>query len=243
MNLIRIILRSVGIFVFHASTIAHAGNYGVSPLDVQFSPQQKSAVLNVTSEDRETVSLRLRAMRWTQNDRGEDVYEEANDLIFFPKRLDLKPGEKKIVRVGVNEIPQSGERAYRLFLEELAPPTTPGDGQTRLSVLVNIGVPVFISSASTKQTLVINQAVVDSKGELRLNVTNPGTSRIRLSRIITADGALVSESIPGRYVFPGVSKTYNIPVPREMCKSGAARLRIQAENENADTDVNFPAGC
>ena len=137
---------------------------------------------------------RVRAMRWTQNDKGEDLYEEASDLIFFPKRLELKPGDKKIVRVGVNEIPASGERAYRLFLEEMAPPAKSGDSQTKLSVLVNIGVPVFISPPSAKPDLTIDSARAESSGALHLHISNKGTSRVRLSRVVMPDGTLVRAS-------------------------------------------------
>jgi len=243
MNALPISRIALALSLLFGAAAAQAGNYGVSPLDVQFSAQQKSAVLTVTSEDKEPISLRLRAMRWTQNDKGEDYYEEASDLIFFPKRLELKAGDKKIVRVGVNEVPASAERAYRLFLEELAPPTKPGDGVTRLSVLVNIGVPVFVSPPAAKPGFTIERASVEKNGSLQLQVSNKGNSRLRLSRIVMADGTPVSEAIPSRYVFPGVSKAYEIAIPRELCRDAKARLRVEAENANADADVALPAGC
>ncbi len=225
------------------SAAANAGNYGVSPLDVQFTTQQKSTVLTVTSDDSKPISLRLRAMRWTQNDKGEDIYEESPDLIFFPKRLELKPGDKKIVRVGINETPSGEERAYRLFLEELAPPTAPGDGQTKLSVLINIGIPVFVSSADAVAVLKTEKASVTKAGNLNIQLANKGTSRARISRISLNDGTLVSESIPSRYLFPGISKSFEIKVPTALCNGKENQIRIEAEKSNTEVAVAFPNGC
>ena len=222
---------------------AIAGNYGVSPLDVQFTSQQKSTVLTVTSDDSKPISLRLRAMRWTQNEKGEDKYEESPDLIFFPKRLELKPGDKKIVRVGINESPSGDERAYRLFLEELAPPTAPGDGQTKLSVLINIGIPVFVSPVDAVPVLNIEKATVEKNAALNLQVSNKGNSRARISRVVMNDGSPVTESIPSRYLFPGISKSFDLKVPATLCNGKRGTLRIEADKSSADVAVEFPGGC
>jgi len=220
-----------------------AGNYGVSPLDVRFSPQQKSAVLTITSEDTKDVSLRLRAMRWTQDAEGRDAYEEVQDLVFFPKRLDIKPGEKRIVRVGVNELPAAGERAWRLYLEELAPPQAPGGGATRLAVLVNIGVPVFAGGADVKAVLRIGEPRFDADGRMELEVANSGTSRARLSRLVLVDGAVVTESLASRYVFPGISKRFTVALPKELCRGGRAKLRFETDTDNVDRDIELPTAC
>lgn len=221
---------------------AFAGNYGVSPLDVQFSPQQKTAVLTVTNDDAKPLAIRLRAMRWTQDAAGQDVYEEASDLIFFPKRLDLKPGEKRIVRAGVNDLPAKGERAYRLFLEELAPPPAADGGQTKLAVLVTFGVPVFSAAAGAKAEARIVEARADG-ATLRLGVANLGSARLRLTRVLLADGTPVSDAVPSRYVFPGITKQFEIPLPKALCRGGQGRLRLEFDAVNAETDIALPAGC
>jgi fimbrial chaperone protein len=225
------------------TTPARAGNYGVSPLDIRFSPQTRSAVLTVTSEDTKPVTLRLRAMRWTQDSDGRDSYEEANDLVFHPKRIELKPGEKRIVRVGISEAPAAGERAWRLYLEELAPPQEPGGGATRLAVLVNIGVPIFSAAADARSRLAIESPSVARDGTLTLDVSNTGASRARLSRLVLTDGRIITESIASRYVFPGITKRYSIAVPREICRGGKASLRFETDGDSVERDVELPRAC
>lgn len=222
-----------------AGAPAAAGSFGVSPLDVQFSPQRQSAVINVTNDDTKPLQLRLRAARWTQNEKGEDVYEEATDLVFFPKRLDMKPGDQKVVRLAITEPPAKGERAWRLFVEELPPAETPRDGQTKLSVLLTIGVPVFASSADAKPDLRVATSVLRKDGTLELTVRNAGASRTRISRLVGDGDATVTDALPGRYVFPGVEKTYRVKADAALCRD-KGRIRIETDGAVVDAEPASP---
>jgi fimbrial chaperone protein len=238
-NRIRFALAMVALLVcLSGARPANAGNYGVSPLDFQFSAQRRSGVLTITNEDKAAISLRVRAMRWTQNAEGADVYEESNDLVFFPKRVELPPGEKKIVRLGVNAVPQDGERAYRLFVDELPSVEEPGQASgTRLAVLVSIGVPVFLTPEGAKAGLEVEQATLGQA--LDMTVNNRGQKRVRISRIVASDGAEVAQNIPGRYVFPGVRKAFRIQATSSVCATGRASLRVDADGAMTD----FNAAC
>jgi fimbrial chaperone protein len=222
-----------------AALPAAAGNFGVSPLDIQFSPQRQSAVINVTNDDSKPLQIRLRASRWTQNAEGEDVYEDAKDLVFFPKRLDIKPGEQKVVRLAINEPPGAAESAWRLFVEELPPAETPRDGQTKLSVLLTIGVPVFASPASAKAELKVSSAVLMRDGSLELKVKNAGGSRSRISRILSGEDKTLTEALPGRYIFPGIEKTYRVKVDPAYCRD-AGKLRIETDTATVDAEPASP---
>jgi len=222
-----------------AALPAAAGNFGVSPLDVQFSPQRQSAVINVSNDDTKPLQLRLRAARWTQNAQGEDVYEEATDLVFFPKRLDMKPGDQKVVRLAISEPPGQGERAWRLFVEELPPAETPRDGQTKLSVLLTIGVPVFSSPAGARPELRVSSSVLKKDGTLELTVKNTGMSRTRISRLVSGEDKTVSDALPGRYVFPGIEKTYRVKADAALCRE-QGRLKIETDGALVDAEPVSP---
>ncbi len=232
---------SVSLFVASAAP-ACAGNFGVSPLDVQFSPQQKSAVLTITNDDSRPVSLRLRAMRWTQGANGRDIYEESRDLIFFPKRIEAQSGESKIVRVGVGEIAPDREHAYRLFIEELPPPRVEPRAQSLLSILITIGVPVFVSAGNVHSDLAVsNQQWVD--GKLQLSVVNSGGARARISRIVTDTGVVVTEGLDGRYVFPGITKVYTVTPPAKICDQKTGILRLETDSGIAEVPFVAPPLC
>lgn len=227
---------AAGLLAILSAPFARAGNYGVSPLDFELTQQRRSGVLTVTNEDKAPISLRVRAMRWTQDASGADVYEESNDLMFFPKRLDLQPGDRKIVRLGVNAVAQDAEHAYRLFVDELPPPDDPAQGKgTKLSVLVSIGVPVFLTPEGAESGLVVEQARLGDG--LEVTVDNRGGSRVRLSRVVSAEGTEVAQNIPGRYVFPGVRKQLRIPVANLACTGGRIPLKLDAGGATTDFDA------
>lgn len=196
---------------------AFAGNFGVSPLDLQFSPNSKSGVLTVTNDDTKPLSLRLRAMRWTQDAEGRDVYEDATDLIFFPKRFELKPGEQRVVRAGVDQVPAGPERAYRLFIEEVPPADIPREGGSKLAVLLSIGIPVFVSANAAKPEAVILSSKSASRGSLEWTIRNAGNTRLRLSRVVGTDGKGLLDGVASRYIFPGITKSYVAQVERDVC--------------------------
>jgi fimbrial chaperone protein len=207
-----------------------------------FSQTQKSSVLTVVNEDKNPVSLRVKAMEWTQDKEGNDVYEDTKELIFFPKRLELKPGDKRVIRVGVRKIEFDKEKAFRLFVEELPPPQKSGDGSTKLAVLITFGLPVFVSPRDAAAGLSVIETSV-SGNELSLLLKNTGNKHGRLSRLLAENGDIITESIPGRYLHSGTIKKLNFQIPKAMCDGGSHRLVLEAESQQLVTEVLMPVNC
>jgi len=231
-----------GIFFLCAST-AVAGNYSVSPLNLEFTPQKKSAVITVTNDDKKILNLRVRPTRWLQDAKGVDTYQDTGDLIVFPRQLNIKPSDKKIIRVGINELPQAGENAYRLYIEELAPPQEPKNNQTRLSVLVNIGVPIFASTQKLHPLLQITQLPFSSPKNLEFNIVNAGNMHARIGQIVTADNQIVSQASTVRYIFPGVTRLLTVPLTPALCTGGNKQLKFETDEELLSIETIFPEKC
>lgn len=222
--------------------LAEAGTYGVSPLSLSYSPQTRTGVVTVTNEDDQPLSIRIKAMKWTQGDSGDDQYADTDELIFFPRRLDMKPGEKRLVRVGVKAAQESSESAYRLYLEELPAAQTDKTGATKLAVLVTFGLPVFNAPADAKAAATLGDVSATPAG-LQFAVSNRGNAHERLSRITTEDGALVTEDLPGRYIFPGRTRNYSAAIPAELCDGQERELRFEAESGVMEARVRMPTSC
>ena len=223
------------------ASLANAGNFSVTPLDVQFSQQQRSAVLTVANDDNKPLTLRVRAMRWTQDATGNDQYQESSDLIFFPRRLNLNPADKRIIRVGVNAT-GAEESAYRLFIDEV-PQVQAGGAQSKLAVLVSFGIPIFITPAEAKGELTIKLASVAEDGQLVLQVANSGGSRVRISRLVNERGDLLSESLTSRYVFPGIAKEYHIAPQQPICGQAPTNLRLETDRGTSEVAVTPAQRC
>lgn len=221
-----------------------AGNYSVSPLSLQFSPQTKTAVITITNEDKKDLTLRIRPMRWTQDANGEDIYKETDDLVIYPLRLEkMKPSDKKIIRAGINELNEEGEKAYRLYLQEIAPPQEPGKNLTRLSVLVDVGVPIFVSKGDAKQNATITQIATQSPNSITLRIANLGTGHIRINQITTREDKIFVENPAIRYVFPGVTRTFSIPIPASFYAEKKAALKFDTNQTPIYVDVALPGSC
>ncbi len=219
--------------------IALAANFGVSPLSVDLTTQQRSAVITVSNDDSKVIQLKVHAMRWTQNAAGEDQYQPTEDLVFFPKRLEIKPGEQRIVRAGLPASPIAGdERAYRLFVEELPPVELPTDGQTKLSVLLSFALPVFVAPTLANSKLDIQAAELSTDGTLKMQVANVGGSRARISRVISDDGKLASESVSSRYIFPTVAKTITAKLGKDACKAAPKRVKVELDNQLIEVNIS-----
>lgn len=216
---------------------AHAANFGVSPLSLDLHAQQRSGVITVSNDDSKPVQVRVRLMRWSQSADGNDQYEPSDDLVFFPKRLDLKPGEQKIVRAGVSSVPTGTERAYRLFVEELPPAESPSDGQTKLSVLLTFALPVFVAPAPGRAELAPTTAEIEANGRLTLTLSNGGSARARISRLLTAEGTTLADSMSARYVFPGQSRTVTADLGAAGCNRKIAVVKLDLDTSSVDVPV------
>lgn len=215
-----------------------AANFGVSPLSMDLNSQQRSSVVTVSNDDSKPVSLRVRLMRWTQASDGTDSYEPSEDLVYFPKRLELKPGEQKIIRTGMSNAAVSAERAYRLFIEELPPVELPTDGQTKLSVLLTFALPVFVAPAPGKSDLGVQSAELGADGKLTLTLNNKGTSRARISRVLNADSLPLADNLSARYVFANSARTVHAQLGSDACNRGFNVVKLDLDNSSIDVPIS-----
>lgn len=237
--------RLIRLLSFAAVTFASSGfaaNFGVSPLILDLNAQQRSGVVTVSNDDSKPVSLRVRLMRWTQTSDGIDAYEPSDDLVYFPKRLELRQGEQKIVRTGMNTTPASTERAYRLFIEELPPVELPTDGQTKLSVLLTFALPVFVAPAPGKSELGVQSAELGADGKLTLTLNNKGSARARISRVLNADSSPLADNLSARYVFANSARTVHAQLGADACSKNFDSVKLDLDTSSVDVAISR-AGC
>src|SRR5690242_12939673 len=92
------LLLAAACVVTPAELLAYA--FGVSPIRLDFSASERSGAITVSNDDRVPVSFQMRLVRWSQDAKGEDVYEDNKDLIYFPRLMSVEPQEKRVIRVG-----------------------------------------------------------------------------------------------------------------------------------------------
>lgn len=218
---------------------ATAGAFSVSPMRLELGGTARSAALTVRNEDTAPQSFQVRALAWTQDDEGDDRYEELPDLVYFPRLLVLAPGQEGVIRVGLRQPATQVERAFRLFVEELAPPAAaepvPAPSQVRL--LVRFGAPVFVRPLHHVVKLEADDLSIDS-GRVRWRLRNEGNRHERLESLrvhgFDAQGAEVFAASPGLgYLLAGRSRSFELPLPSGAC-SRLARLALEAKTAASD---------
>jgi fimbrial chaperone protein len=227
-----------------------AAEFTILPLRVDLDRTNRAAEIVIRNDDTAPLRLQLEAMSWQQDAEGRDHYEPGEGLTYFPRALEIPAGESRIVRLGVRAAPVSREEAFRLFFEQLPPPTEePAPSGARLRVLLRVGVPVFVAPLQPERKGEIAGLQMQG-GRVRWVVANAGNVHFVADRAelvaLGRDGSpLYSQQIPERYFLAGVVKTLQADIPRELCAKTAA-LEVSLVGEQVDlrrrVDVE-PGAC
>lgn len=231
-----------------ASSAALAGEFAILPLRIELSAQQRAAQLVIRNDDRSPLRMQLRAMRWRQDETGRDVFEPTEDLVYFPRAVEVPAGESRIVRLGIRAAAGSVEDSYRLFVTEL-PPADP-DANARagatVQVVLEVGVPVFVAPLRPERKAQIEDVQLRD-GTARWVVRNDGSVHLRAERIelIGTDAVgtvLFAEPVNERYVLAGVARPMQVPVPPEACaRLAALRVVVSADRLELARGVDVAA--
>lgn len=216
-----------GVVLAAWTSVLTAGEFAIVPLRVGLDRAIRSAEVTVRNDDRAPLRMQLEAMAWRQDADGKDRYEPTDGLIFFPRALEIPPGESRIVRIGVRAAPVGREETYRLFFEQLPAPgqAAPPPGASLL-VLLRVGVPVFVAPAQSERRGQITQ--LDMKGgHATFTVANVGNVHFVADRVelvaLSREGARVhAQQYQERYFLAGAAKPLAAAIPKELCPQVAA---------------------
>ena len=238
------------LLAFVWSAFAGAGEFVINPLRVTLDRTTRATEIVVRNDDKAPLRLQVEAMRWTQNSQGADEYEPSDGLLYFPRTMEIPPGESRIVRVGVRGAPVSSEDAYRLFIEEL-PPASAADDQaagTSLRIFLRVGVAVFVAPAQPDRKAEITRLAMAGR-QVEWSVKNVGNVHIRADQIeiagVSRDGRrLFVTPFPDKYFLPGISRTMRFDVPADLCGSVAAiEASVLADRVNVARKLDVDPGA
>jgi fimbrial chaperone protein len=218
-----------------------AGGFSVAPLGAELSAKTKSASFTVTNSGKEPLSFQVAVRKWTQDAKGEDVYEDTTkDLVVFPRQFEVPAGGKRIVRVGIEGAPPAGEAAYRVFIEELPPATSASQGRSgTVAVVGRFALPVFIVPAGANGKLNI-ESVAAKGGKYTAKLSNTGPSRVRLGGV-SAGASDTEAPLTTPYLLAGTSREVSGPLGA-ACKPGATvKIVVTTDaGKKAEKDLVLP---
>jgi fimbrial chaperone protein len=218
---------AAAVLVASLAAQAMAAEFSVMPIRVDLKPGTLTETITVGNEGTTPFRVSMKLMAWSQDERGEDVYRDASDLVYFPRQMEIAPGARRLVRVGVKTIPAGEERTYRLFIEEV--PAGDATGGTGVNFFFRFGVPVFVTPPDTKSDVTVGEPTL-TKGKLSVAVQNTGNKHYRFTRVVFSNGAGFVRELAGWYSLAGTKRTYSVDVPAEACRSSDS-LTVRLEGE------------
>ncbi len=175
------------LFIMALMPAAHAANsLMIWPIDPAINPDEKASELWLENRGNTTTMMQVRIFSWLQVG-GQEQYQTQQQVVASPPMVRLEPGQKQLVRLIKQGPPEAGrEMSYRVVLDEIPTPRTPGENQAGLTFQMRYSVPLFVygngvTSDSAKPQLSWQQ--VDSGGKRWLELTNRGNGHARLSNV------------------------------------------------------------
>ncbi|KAF0855578.1 MULTISPECIES: fimbrial biogenesis chaperone [Pantoea] len=196
-----------------------ANSLMIWPIDPAINPQEKASELWLENRGNATTIMQVRIFNWQQID-GQEQYQTQQQVVASPPMVRLEPGQKQLVRLIRQSAPPAGvEQAYRVVLDEIPTPRSPGENQAGLTFQMRYSVPLFVygdglTRDSAKADLSWRQVSRDGKRWLEL--TNRGNGHARLSNV-TVGGRALGNGLFG-YVLANSSHRWplNSPVSGEL---------------------------
>lgn len=230
------------ILILLFASYSNAGEWRVTPIRIELDKNAKSGVVTIVNEGTEKLNVQMKAMEWTQDAEGKDVYTETEDLIFFPKIMTIEAKEDRILRAGIKIPAVAKEKTYRLFVEEIPEPKK-SEG-VNVAIAIRFGVPIFVKPLKAEPKGEI-QKVELAKGVVSATVNNTGNVHFMINTVSIRGKndkgeEIFAKDINGWYLLSDVSRIYRAEVPKEICKD-VSKIDVQVVtdklNLNGKADV------
>lgn len=223
----------LGLMLTAAAPAALAGGLRVTPLRLDLSPTQTSNQVELVNFGEAPMPVQVSVARWTQVD-GRDVYEPTKDVFFAPPIVSVPAGGKAVVRLRLRgKAPAEGERAYRVYFQEMAPPESQGTG---MSFRLRFGVPLFVTPKKVPlPKLEMTRSLIP--GKLELALANTGQAHLKIHGIDLFPKAVNRDEPSGNpvgratqsetgtnYLLAGTRQKWVVPLPPDTDPAGLALL-------------------
>ncbi|WP_109440764.1 molecular chaperone [Acinetobacter haemolyticus] len=167
------------------SSALSAATIRISPVNVELFSNQTASSISLFNQSSESTDLQIRVFEWSQKD-GQDQLIPTDEIAISPPFLKLKPNDSYNLRVvRINPTAISGEKTYRIIIDELPKPVDSRKAAQGINVLLRSSLPVFVvdKEAMTK----LNWKIDPSQKAPSLNISNIGNRHALLNDLTLVD--------------------------------------------------------
>jgi fimbrial chaperone protein len=182
---------------------ALAGSVQIDPVKIEINADRKTGSVRIRNTDAKPVTMRGFARSWSQVN-GEDVHEDAADVIVSPPVFTIPAGGSQLVRVGLRSAIRPG--SYRLILEEM-PEASPNGG---VQVALRLDMPLYAMEKPGAADDLVWTAWQQADKNWVVEATNKGDGYVRVEpeEASSASGMMFDASRALGTVLPGGSKKW-----------------------------------
>jgi len=174
-----------GLFLSLSSNNINAATIRLSPVNVEILSNQSAASISLFNQSNESSDLQIRVFEWTQKN-GQDQLTPTDEIAISPPFLKLQSNDSYNLRVvRINPAPVSGEKTYRIIIDELPKPIDSRKAAQGVNVLLRSSLPVFVVN---KDAITQLNWKIDANQEVpSLNISNIGNRHALLNDLALVD--------------------------------------------------------
>jgi fimbrial chaperone protein len=174
----------------------------IFPVRVEAGATESVASMQVRNTRADSMQVQIDVLEWRQ-DQNQDQLQPATDVMVVPRLLDLAPGARQHVRIGLTGGDRGRQRSYRLRIREIPPPPKPDFVGVR--TVLEFSVPVFFDAAGAVAPLLQWRGRRSADGTIMVSAANLGGTYALFShlRLLGAGDAVLAESSRPHYVLAG----------------------------------------
>ena len=228
-----------------SSSLAVASGLQVSPISLSLQARESASGLTLSNAGNDMLHAQVRVYQWSQDNNGDQL-TPSRGLLASPPMIELKPGEKQLIRIIRAKAPPQGagavEAAYRVLVNEL--PIKSATQKTGLQFALSYSLPVFVQPVGVTKTspqLQWSTHLQPDGKEIKLRVSNRGNGHAQLAGLIFVNAAGNSTDInPGLlgYVLPGATMNWTLKIPPSVLTPGG-KFKVMLNGTQTIPDVTM----
>lgn len=251
MSITRLAREYLGLFVsvllFWSLPGAALASIQISPLQIEFSPTDRSAQITLRNNNDRPLALQVRVFQWSQPEHMGMALQPTEVITASPAIVTLVPGATQLIRVLRREkLPSDQEHYFRLLLDELPDPSAAS--RNAVQMLTRYSLPVFVSPRLAGRAELSANRVHCDDGREFIDVRNAGTRRARIAqwKLLVADAkdakapaqVVAQKAGLSGYVLPGGE--LRIPVTFAL-PSSPLQWQVTTDRLDWQTTLAMPA--
>lgn len=221
--------------VLAAAGAARAQSLAIEPVTVQLAPGQMAATLTVVNQSPDESDFQVRAYGWAV-EKGEDKLTPTGQVVLSPPLGRIAPQARQLIRLVLRTPPKDHEETYRIWLDQIPPPSEPGS----VRIALRLSIPVFALPA-VRTAPDLQWQLVPGGGKLVLTARNRGTRHqtVRNLTVTAADGTVLKpESSVSPYILAGAARSWTLVAPDgKPAAAGAVHLTATTDDGALDQTV------